>query len=156
MQPPAPPEPDMDMTEARAAAGLEQPVVWPLTSHRRSLPITTALTPMEGSHLALFLIDTMSGQVAYWDRDLLCRFANSAYLAWFGKHQTSIIGCRAQDVLGDELYTRDEPHIFAALNGERRQFERRCVKPDGSIGHVLVCYIPDIAHDEVIGFIAPT
>jgi diguanylate cyclase (GGDEF)-like protein/PAS domain S-box-containing protein len=153
----------MDMTDTRAAsadtgpnriAGLEQPVVWPLTPHRRSLPASTTLTPMEGSHLALFLIDTMSGQVAYWDRDLLCRFANSAYLAWFGRHQTSIIGSRAQDVLGDDIYARDEPHIFAALNGERRQFERRCVKPDGSIAHVLVCYIPDIAHGEVIGFIA--
>jgi PAS domain S-box-containing protein len=109
---------------------------------------------MEGSHLALFLIDTMSGLVAYWDRDLLCRFANSAYLTWFGKQQKSIIGHRAQDVLGDDIYTRDEPHIFAALSGERRQFERRAVRPDGSIGHTLVCYIPDIAHGEVIGFIA--
>ena len=153
----------MDMTAHRPSAdgtgpdrltAPEQPVVWPLTSHRRNMPGSTGSTPMEGSHLALFLIDTMSGLVAYWDRDLLCRFANSAYLTWFGKQQKSIIGHRAQDVLGDDIYTRDEPHIFAALSGERRQFERRAVKPDGSIGHTLVCYIPDIAHSEVIGFIA--
>jgi diguanylate cyclase (GGDEF)-like protein/PAS domain S-box-containing protein len=144
----------MDVTESVRPHATEQPVIWPHAGYRRGGQTPASPGAMEGSHLALFLIDTMSGLVAYWDRDLLCRFANSAYLAWFGKPTRSVIGCRAEDVLGDEIYAYEEPHILAALAGETRAFERCSVKPDGSIAHALVSYIPDIAHGEVIGFIA--
>ncbi len=144
----------MSLTEAIRSPATEQPVIWPNNAHRRGGQMVQAPAAMEGSHLALFLIDTMSGLVAYWDRDLLCRFANAAYLDWFGKPTRSAIGCRLEDVLGDEIYARDEPHVLAALAGETRQFERSSAKSDGSIGHALISYIPDIAHGEVIGFIA--
>jgi diguanylate cyclase (GGDEF)-like protein/PAS domain S-box-containing protein len=146
----------MDMNGACRSVepAVAQSTAWPpVSQHHGSYPPPTQAA-MEGSHLALFLIDSMSGLVAYWDRDLLCRFANSAYLAWIGRSRKSIIGCRLEDVLGAEIYARDEPHVLAALAGEKRQFERRASKPDGTIGHALVSYIPDIAYGEVIGFIA--
>jgi diguanylate cyclase (GGDEF)-like protein/PAS domain S-box-containing protein len=144
----------MDLGETLRPYAAEQPVIWPNTAHRDGGQTSPATGAMQGSHLALFLIDTMPGLVAYWDRDLLCRFANAACLTWFGRERRSVIGRRLEDVLGPEAYVRDEPHVLAVLAGEERVFECRAVKADGSIGHVLISYIPDIAHGEVIGFIA--
>jgi diguanylate cyclase (GGDEF)-like protein/PAS domain S-box-containing protein len=140
--------------DKESAAHTCQPVIWPFTGQRRTAHMPSQQIGMEGSHLALFLIDTMAGLVAYWDRDLLCRFANTAYLAWFGQPPKSVIGHRIETVLGEANYVLDEPHVLAALAGETSRFERRAVKPDGSIGHALISYLPDFAHGEVIGFIA--
>jgi len=99
------------------------------------------------------ITDAMPGLVAYWDKDLRCRFANKPYLEWFGKPPEAIIGTRMQELLGERLFALNEPYIRGALKGEKQHFERTLTKADGSIGHTWANYIPDIdVHGTVAGF----
>ncbi|MDR3417472.1 MAG: PAS domain S-box protein [Nevskia sp.] len=96
--------------------------------------------------------DNIPGMIGYWDAGLRCRFANEAYRAWFGKTPEQMIGTHIRELLGEELYGRNEPYMAAALRGEPQRFERTLVKPDGSSGHTWAHYIPDVDGEEVRGF----
>ncbi|MBB3212210.1 hypothetical protein FHW67_001490 [Herbaspirillum sp. Sphag1AN] len=93
------------------------------------------------------------GLVAYWDRDLRCRFANDSYFDWFGQDKASMQGMHLRQLLGERLFTLNSPYITAALQGKTQHFERSLTKPDGSIGHTWTHYIPDIDGTQVRGFI---
>ena len=99
------------------------------------------------------LADNIPGMVAYWDADLLCRFANGAYLAWFGRSKADMLGIHLRDLLGDELFQRNENYMLAALCGEPQRFERSLTMSDGAQRHTWAHYIPDVEGEEVRGFI---
>ena len=101
------------------------------------------------------ITDTLPSLVAYWDNDARCRFANKAYLEWFGKAPEQVIGGTMMELMGDALFSLNEPYIRGVLSGETQQFERTLTKADGSMGYTLAHYIPDIdGHGEVAGFYA--
>ncbi len=93
------------------------------------------------------IADAVPCLMAYWDRDLLCSFANKAYSEWFGRPLESIIGESMQSLLGDHVFTLNLPHIDAALAGQEEKFERVFTKADGTITHAWVNYIPHRAPD---------
>jgi diguanylate cyclase (GGDEF)-like protein/PAS domain S-box-containing protein len=96
------------------------------------------------------ITNAMPSLVAYWDKDLRCRFANQAYLEWFGKAPEEVIGGTMMQLLGASLFTLNEPYIRAALGGEKQQFERTLTKADDSIGYTLGNYIPDIDGQGIV------
>ena len=101
------------------------------------------------------LAKNLPGMVGYWDINLRCRFANKHYREWFGVSTERMIGITIQELMGDELFNRNEPYIRGALYGEDQTFERELVKADGSIGHTLARYIVDKdEHGRVKGFLA--
>jgi diguanylate cyclase (GGDEF)-like protein/PAS domain S-box-containing protein len=98
------------------------------------------------------ITDAMPGMVAYWDQDMRCQFANIAYQEWFGKSPQALIGKTMRELMGEDLFAMNEPHIRASLKGEVQHFERTLTKADSSIGYTLAHYIPDIrAGGEVAG-----
>ncbi|WPX30914.1 diguanylate cyclase [Actimicrobium sp. CCC2.4] len=100
------------------------------------------------------ITDAMPGLVAYFDLDLRCQFANKAYQAWYQQPAQSILGQSLQSLLGATLFAANERLVSAALAGQHQQFERFLTRPDGSVGHVLANYIPDIDADgRILGFI---
>lgn len=104
------------------------------------------------AHFVQSVTDGIPGMIGYWDEDLRCRFANQAYLEWFGKPPEQLMGVHMRELLGEELFKQNEPYIHAALWGEQQTFERSIKKADGSIGHALARYIPDRQGDVVKGF----
>jgi diguanylate cyclase (GGDEF)-like protein/PAS domain S-box-containing protein len=96
------------------------------------------------------ITDALPGLVGYWDKNLRCRFANQAYLAWFGKAPEEIIGNTMMELMGESLFTLNEPYIRAALTGEKQGFERTMTKADGSIGHTMSYYIPDMDDQGIV------
>ena len=83
----------------------------------------TARHQLEGAlrdkeHFMRSLIDVLPGMVGFWDEDLVCGFANKSYLEWFDKTPEQMIGLRMQDLMGPELFARNEPFIRAALAGQ--------------------------------------
>jgi PAS domain S-box-containing protein len=98
----------------------------------------------ENARFIKTVTDAMPAMVAYWDRDLLCRFANKPYLQWFGKPPEAILGTSIHSLLGETLFKMNEQYIRGALAGEFQQFERTLTKADGSIGYTWTNYIPDI------------
>jgi len=99
------------------------------------------------------LADQVPSMLAYWDKDLLCRFANRAYERWFGVDPDALIGKSIRQLLGPELFALNEPHINAALAGEPQTFERLVPGADGVGRHSLAHYLPDIVDGEVRGFV---
>jgi PAS domain S-box-containing protein len=98
------------------------------------------------------LTDFIPGMVGYWTRDLRCGFANVAYREWFGRNQEEMMGIHIRDMLGDEVYLKNEQFVIAALRGERQSFERTLTKADGSTGYVWAHYVPRWEGNEVSGF----
>ncbi len=98
--------------------------------------------------------DAIPGLVAYWDKDLRCRFANRAYLEWFGKGADVLVGSHLRDLLGGALYDEIELHIQAALRGEPQQFERLITKANGEVSHAWARYVPEVVDGVVLGFLA--
>jgi len=94
-----------------------------------------------GYHMRL-LVDRVPSMLAYWDSELLCRFANRAYEKWFGVDPDRLIGTSIRDLLGPKLFAMNEGHMRAALAGEHQVFERLVPGPDGVERHSLAEYIP--------------
>ncbi|EGF89668.1 sensory box protein [Asticcacaulis biprosthecium C19] len=99
------------------------------------------------------LASNMPGMLGHWDSDLKCRFANNAYLEWFGRTPDELIGVHLKTVLGEELFALNEPFIRRALSGEKQTFERAISKASGALGYTLTQYLPDLDEDgRVRGF----
>jgi len=99
--------------------------------------------------------DAMPSMLGYWDKQMLCQFANKPYLEWFGRTPQEMKGLPIATALGADLYEKNLPYIKAALAGEPQEFERAIQKPDGSIGHILAHYIPDVGlNGDIQGFFA--
>lgn len=103
-------------------------------------------------HMRL-LVDRVPSMLAYWDRDLRCRFANRAYEKWFGVDPDRLLGTSLRDLLGPTLFEMNDPHIRAALAGQRQVFERIVPGPGGVQRHSLAEYIPDLVDGAVRGFL---
>ena len=93
-----------------------------------------------------------SDMVAYWDQNLICRYANPAYLEWFGVHPDYMIDKMSLETLLGPLYVHNLPFIQGALHGEVQVFERDIPTPYGQIRHSIATYCPAFAGDEIIGF----
>lgn len=98
------------------------------------------------------ITDSIPGMVAYWNADMRCEYANKAYLEWFGRTGEQMRGISIRELMGQELFVKNEAHIRAALRGEPQVFERTLQKADGSAGYTLARYIPDVENGTVRGF----
>ena len=94
-----------------------------------------------------------AAMLAYWDKNLVCRFANKAYIEWFGVSPEKMMDkMTLPQLLGPLLYEKNLPHIIAALKGNVEIFEREITLPSGKILHSIATYSPDIQNGEVQGF----
>jgi PAS domain S-box-containing protein len=101
--------------------------------------------------LALAVVDHTPAMVAYWDEHEVCRFANRAYLDWFGWTREELLGKTLRELLGP-LYPLNEPYVRAAYAGSVQVFERRIPMPDGSgYRDSLATYTPHVVDGVVHG-----
>ena len=98
------------------------------------------------------LTDNIPGMVGYWNKDLICEFANFAYLEWFGKTKEELIGMHMKDLMGPELFMLNMPNVTSVFKGEKVVFERTLTKPNGEIGYSWAHYIPNIQDEKIKGF----
>ncbi len=102
----------------------------------------------------LWLLDQLPSMVAYWDVEQRCRYANGAYLHWFGASRTRMANITLSELLGP-LYELNRPFIDGALRGTPQRFERTIRDPFGGPSrHSLAHYIPDVQDGVVKGFVA--
>ncbi|MEI6219659.1 MAG: PAS domain-containing protein [bacterium] len=125
-----------------------------MTSHSQLLKVLGQREESlsESERFIRILADNIPGMVAYWTSELRCKFANASYQEWFGKSSEQMNGIHIRELMGDELFSKNEPFITAVLRGERQKFERTLTKADGSIGYTWANYIPDVERSQVCGF----
>lgn len=97
------------------------------------------------------LVDNVPALVAYWDQDRRNVVANDGYREWFGLSPEEIRGRHMREVLGEEVYAKNLPHIDAAYRGEGQHFDRTLVDPQGRVRHSQADYIPEVVEGEVVG-----
>jgi DNA-binding winged helix-turn-helix (wHTH) protein/PAS domain-containing protein len=93
-------------------------------------------------------LDSMMG---YWDMDLRCRYANSAYEVWFGRSQSSMRGIFMPELLG-RLFEMNLPYIKRVESGLPQHFRRLITLPNGIVRSSLASYLPDVRDGRVRGF----
>ena len=103
---------------------------------------------------ATLVANRVPSMLAYWDRDEVCRFANHAYLVWFGADPAKMLGRPLRELLGPDLYALNLPFVRGALAGHEQLFERIVPGPGGVRRHSLAHYLPDIVDGVVRGFVA--
>ncbi len=92
--------------------------------------------------------------LAYWDKDLVCRFANASYIKWFGMSPSDMIDKITLPVLLGPLYELNLPYINNALEGKTQVFERDILTPDGQVKNAIATYKPEMKNGVVLGFYA--
>ncbi len=80
--------------------------------------------------------------VGFVDTGLVYRFANDAYLEWFGKTPEDIVGRHVEDVIGKVYFEARKPLIDRAMAGETVVTDNRIQRPDGTARHAEIRYIP--------------
>ncbi len=98
----------------------------------------------EAERLLHLIVNHLPAMVAYWDTNLLCRYANEQYREWFGRSPAQMLGISIQELLGAAVFELNEPFIRGAISGQAQTFERTLIKASGVTGHTLTRYIPDI------------
>jgi diguanylate cyclase (GGDEF)-like protein/PAS domain S-box-containing protein len=102
-------------------------------------------------NLQLVLANT-PGLIAYWDNQQLNRFSNGLLAEWFGLQHGDLRGAHIRQVIGEEAYQQNLPHIEAALGGEPQRFERSVTTPEGKIRHTQTLFKPHWRDGQVQGF----
>ncbi len=100
------------------------------------------------------IIDHTPAMIGYWDRELKNRLGNRAYVDWFGIDAGKLRNMHIREVIGEERYALNLPHIEAVLRGESPVFERIIIDPKGNVRHTLASYVPDTVAGEIRGFYA--
>jgi diguanylate cyclase (GGDEF)-like protein/PAS domain S-box-containing protein len=70
------------------------------------------------------LADNVPVLIAYYSRDLTCRFANRAYARTWGWDEHSIVGKPLVEIIGEAGYKEIEPYVRRVLSGETVSYER--------------------------------
>ena len=105
----------------------------------------------QAEHDLRTILNNVPSMIGYWDRDLHNRFANHAYVDWFGQAPGTMRGKHIRELLGETLYEANWPFLEQALQGHEQLFERTMVNPQGEARHAIASYVPDFDGDTVRG-----
>ena len=99
------------------------------------------------------LLDNIPSLVAFWSGDLRCEFGNRKYREWFGVSDVSLPGKSMLEVIGAELFQKNEPFIRRALEGTAQGFERDLLNASGELRSTWTQYVPRVAAGNIEGFL---
>ncbi len=98
--------------------------------------------------------DNATVMLSYWDKNLMCRFANNAYCRLFNIDSNDLINKLTLPELVGSRFNIIEPYVKEVLLGKNQIFEREAIVNDGKSGYALVNYFPHIVDGVVEGFIS--
>ncbi len=98
--------------------------------------------------------DAMPVLIAYCDKDLVYRFCNASYEAWFDVKREDVIGKTIVEFLGQHAYDSVREHVDRVLAGETHSFQAYLPYRRGLPKHVFVEYIAHKVEGEVVGYFA--
>lgn len=97
------------------------------------------------------ITDRIPVELAYYDKDLVCRFANRAHAARYDKHPDEMVGENISNLVTSELLPEILPHVAEALSGTRQTFEAERKGEDGRRNYYEIHYIPDSQKGNIEG-----
>jgi diguanylate cyclase (GGDEF)-like protein/PAS domain S-box-containing protein len=98
------------------------------------------------------ITDNIPALIGHFDRDERCLFANTTVRKLTGLVGADLSGQTLRSGIGEDIYALHEPHVQAALQGERRSFEWHMVRK-GRDAYFIANIVPDSSADgSVCGF----
>ncbi|MCK6385163.1 MAG: PAS domain-containing protein [Rhodocyclaceae bacterium] len=113
-----------------------------LAASRSELESKVAALARREQELSL-LTERVPAMIAHLGRDRIHRFANSAYARFFGHTPDSILGRRAEEVIGTAAYADIEPGIERVLAGEQFSLPLSHGNAEGESRSLVVELVPD-------------
>ncbi|HEY9095721.1 MAG TPA: PAS domain S-box protein, partial [Hydrogenophaga sp.] len=89
------------------------------------------------------IADRIPVELAYYDKDLNCRFANRAHAIRYGRLPEEMVGENLSNLLSARRLPEILPHVAEALSGQSQTFESESVDAEGNRSYFEVHYIPD-------------
>ncbi|WP_164902291.1 PAS domain-containing sensor histidine kinase [Rhizobium leguminosarum] len=90
------------------------------------------------------MVDAVPGILAFFDGDLICRFANEYHHSWYRSSPHEMIGRHLRDIIGEQDFAARAPHLSRARRGETSYFEIPVPMRNGSFRDAAVTYTPKI------------
>ena len=120
----------------------------------RTQALASALAAHRDSvNFAQVITDHQPTLLAYWDRDFRLRFANRAYLQWFGLDREAVLGRTVAEVLGPQMFQQRKTSMDQVLSGEPIHEDHHALTgADGRTGMFQVFRLPDWRDDGVQGY----
>lgn len=101
----------------------------------------------------LLVTDSLPAGIAYWNRDLLCLFANRRFAAAYGFAKAAIVGRPALEVVGEQTLAEMRPHITTVLDGKDVTFEYETADAQGRRTAIRTWLVPEIQEPGgIVGF----
>ncbi len=97
------------------------------------------------------ITDRIPVRLAYYDKDLVCRFANTAHASQFGKTPPELVGQHLSQIVTSDQLLEILPHIADALSGKHQSFEAERPSAFGEARFYEIHYIPDVQSSGVEG-----
>jgi PAS domain S-box-containing protein len=97
------------------------------------------------------ITDRIPVQLAYYDKDLICQFANTAHAMSQGRMAGEMVGLHLSQTVAEAELPEILPHVAEALNGVSKKFEAEHVAADGTRSFHEIHYIPDVQKNVVEG-----
>jgi diguanylate cyclase (GGDEF)-like protein/PAS domain S-box-containing protein len=118
-----------------AAAGLDDAEQEALTRTQEAL---------RASEMQMHLItENLPAMIVYYDRHLVCRFANSQYANFFGFTKANIVGRHLSEVLGAHNFERSSRKFQEVMEGRAITYERAQRDDKGVTRYVRVSFAPE-------------
>ncbi len=108
-------------------------------------------TPTPTEALLRSITDRIPARLAYYDKDLVCRFANAAHAGRYGKSPEQMVGSHLSEVVRPDVLHEILPRVAAALSGQPQSFEAERLDAAGQRHYYEIHYLPDQQGDEIKG-----
>lgn len=120
----------------------------------RLLELAESRRALQNSEAELRLItDALPMLIAFVDKQYRYRFANAAYMDWFGQSPAEVIGKSVHELVGQDGFELRRAAMERALAGEESRLEASVPYPDGRRREAEIRYLPRFDDQgTVIGF----
>ena len=99
------------------------------------------------------ITDRIPVELAYYDKDLMCRFANRAHATQYGKQPEDMVGDSLSNLVSADKLPEILPFVAQALSGQKQTFEAEREGADGQRKFYEVHYIPDMRNGAIEGIL---
>lgn len=97
------------------------------------------------------ITNSVPAQLAFFDRDLICRFANASYARWLNAAPERLLGLHLSQIARPQDFASARTQLEAALRGEPQHFEGARIFPDGHRFYASIEYTPYRDEGQVQG-----
>jgi two-component system, sensor histidine kinase and response regulator len=126
-------------------------LAWSLQREQRVIDAELAAARLAEERLRQ-MADSVPAALAWWDGNLVCRFANQRHWELFGLKPDDMVSRSMPEVFGEAQLAAWKSFVDGVLRGERQRFNHTSVRPDGTPGHVLCEFVAERDGDSIVGF----